>query len=206
MILYKKPFKHWVNDEFVVPIRDMSRLLAAWPADGDPRWNKETGKGQIKWSMPVSDDMGALWAFYSDLNSDEFIGRISELTGIPELLSDPKQTGAGLHSIPPGGFLKMHTDFRYLPSGWRRRLNLLIYLSPAWRAVWGGALILGKPPASKTILPKAGRAVLFETTDSSWHGHPRPTLANIHRRSIAVYYYTKDNGVPDKTIYDLGVV
>ena len=42
--------------------------------------------------------------------------------------------------------------------------------------------------------PLWNRAVVFSTTDESYHGHPDPLTspAGVFRNSIALYYYTKD--------------
>src|SRR5260370_24691553 len=49
------------------------------------------------------------------------------------------------------------------------------------------------------IAPVFNRAVLFETNENSFHGHPRPLRCpeGQSRRSLAVYYYTaeRDDGV-----------
>ena len=45
---------------------------------------------------------------------------------------------------------------------------------------------------SKSISPELNRCVIFNTTSSSYHGHPEPISCpeNISRRSIATYYFS----------------
>jgi hypothetical protein len=42
------------------------------------------------------------------------------------------------------------------------------------------------------ILPVANRCVVFDTTDTSYHGHPEPLACppDRTRRSLALYYYS----------------
>jgi hypothetical protein len=94
----------------------------------------------------------------------------------------------------------MHCDFRYHPTGRRRVANLLVYLNERWKPKWGGALRLG----DVEYLPIGGRAVIFRTDQKdTWHGHPDPLACptRLMRRSLAVYYYTRQTGVPDSTTY-----
>ena len=46
------------------------------------------------------------------------------------------------------------------------------------------------------VLPLFNRMAMFNTTDSSWHGHPDPLTCppDRSRKSLALYYYT--NGRP----------
>lgn len=119
----------------------------------------------------------------------DWVGR---LLGIDGLFKDPDLFGAGIHCIPRGGFLNMHVDFNQHPKGWHRRANLLIYLNQDWQDEWGGHLYLGEDKGVK-ISPIGGRAVVFETNETSWHGHPEPLNcpADRQRRSLALYFYTE---------------
>ena len=76
-------------------------------------------------------------------------------------------------------------------------------MNPEWREEWGGALELQQNPwlpegegEKRVVVPLANRCVLFETTESSWHGFRRITLPEdsraLSRRSIAVYFYTEE--------------
>lgn len=97
-----------------------------------------------------------------------------------------------------------------------RRLNLIVFLNPEWEEAWGGCLELHKDAwnpernAVKQIVPLANRAVLFETTEDSWHGFTRVALPaarqRLSRRSIAVYFYTRqrpaaETSSPHATVY-----
>ena len=136
------------------------------------------------------------------------MAKFSEMIGA-KLIPDPwfpkRLWGGGLHEIEQGGFLGMHVDFNVHPENVYRRANLLLYLNRNWE--WGGALQLTDELESKvvSIRPEFNTAVLFETSDKSWHGHPEPLDCpdDVTRKSIAVYYYTRE-GKPNKahsTIY-----
>lgn len=139
--------------------------------------------------------------FLSHLNSIFFIEFLRELTGIPDLVSDPWFDGAGLHETLPGGFLDVHADFNF-HGAWflDRRLNVLVYLNHGWREEWGGCLELWDRDLSRCVtkvVPTFNRTVIFGTTDVSFHGHPEPVRcpAGTTRKSVAMYYFS--NGRPD---------
>ncbi len=144
------------------------------------------------------------------LYSPESVAALSELTGL-RLLPDPwfedgpliPKVGGGLHEIHKGGLLKMHVDFSAHPSGLTRALNFLIYLTIDWKKRWGGALELGTGEVK--IYPRGGTAVIFETTGTSWHGHPVPLECpeDKTRRSLALYYYREADAPPVRlsTVY-----
>jgi hypothetical protein len=135
--------------------------------------------------------------FVTFLNSPEFIARLEQITGISGLHPDPDLQGGGIHAISRGGYLKVHTDFNWNAKlAMHRRLNLLIYLNDPWQDEWGGAIELWSPDMRSKVsemAPKLGNALLFATTDSSYHGHPDPLQCpdGTYRRSIAMYYYSQ---------------
>lgn len=128
-------------------------------------------------------------AIVNEASSDKFIAWLESFTGEQGLIADPYLEGGGIHSILPGGFLKMHTDFNWHAQlqAWRR-LNVLIYLNEDWQDEWGGELLLGDDMAIK---PKANTTVIFTTDDRSYHGHPQPLKSPGSRDSIALYYYSR---------------
>ncbi len=135
-------------------------------------------------------------AFFEWANSPKFIAYLEKVTGITGISADPYLLGGGLHEILRGGRLNIHTDFNFHPRLKKmRRLNLIVYLNEAWQEEWGGQLELWnadlRTPVTR-IPPLFNRAALFETSEVSFHGHPKPLACpdDRRRRSLAVYYYT----------------
>ncbi len=135
--------------------------------------------------------------FITWLNSPGFRRVLSKITGIADLEADPELRGGGIHAIGRGGYLKLHTDFNWHRGlAMHRRLNLLVYLNRDWKREWKGDIELWNPDASERVFslePKLGNALLFETNDISYHGHPDPLQCpeGVFRTSIALYYYTR---------------
>ena len=135
----------------------------------------------------------------SYLNSEHFVEFLSNTFGISPLFADPGLNGGGLHVHKRGGKLNTHLDYSVHPKlDLQRKLNLLVYLNSNWHPDWGGSLGLWeqapdkKKPGrlAKQISPLFNRAVLFDTTQNSWHGLPEPINCpeNETRRSLALYY------------------
>jgi hypothetical protein len=190
---FNRPFPHTVIDDFI-PLATVRAINAEWPSlpleDG-----KFTLKRSGAWLPPTA----------AQVEASIGLGLIESAVGVSGLFADPDRFGGGLHAVPAGGFLKMHVDFNRHPNGWHRRANVLIYLNEDWLPEWGGQLQLGVGKHAVRIEPIAGRCVIFETNEDTWHGHPEPLTCppDRERRSMAFYYYTEapPKGEAHTTIY-----
>jgi Rps23 Pro-64 3,4-dihydroxylase Tpa1-like proline 4-hydroxylase len=204
------PFPHIVMDNFfkVNCIENILTEVNKLNSDNADRKFLERGNEYNKYAFTSS--LGdILDNVFIELNSKEFISYIEKLTGIQDIIyGDTTLLGAGVHRIHNEGYLKMHTDFNCYehPTYGKldRRINLLIYLNPNWKEEYNGHLLLGyrnSMTITNKILPILNRCVIFNTSNSSIHGHPIPLNTfdeAVYRQSIAVYYYTKNvNGEYD---------
>ena len=202
------PFKHLYCDNFFstefanallnsFPKLDNSDL---WDSSNDPEIEvKMRSKWQSEFDIPdtIVDAIRVL-------NSSLFLKSVSEKFDIPKLMPDPYFTGGGLNVTVSGGLLDVHVDGNYHDaSGLNRRINAILYLNPGWQEGWGGEFGLYDETGDKLIkkiAPIHNRLVIFDTNDKSFHGLPDPlNFPEGHaRRSIILYYYTKDERPSDQ--------
>ena len=130
-----EPYKHVVIDDFFDPAL-VDEVLEEFPKPGDIKWQKFDNAQEIKLASSAESSFGPTTRlFLYHLNSATFLGFLSKVTGIPNLIADPCFSGGGLHQIPRGGKLGVHADFNKHPDfGLDRRLNLILYLNKEWRA------------------------------------------------------------------------
>lgn len=141
----------------------------------------------------------ALVAACGWFHAGPFVRFLEAVTGLPRLLPDPHVEGGGLHRTHRGGFLKLHTDFNWNEDlRLYRRLNVLYFLNSGYQPSWAGELLLTADPVDQSltemtaIQPRFNRLVVFETNDTTFHGHPQPHRfpVDFPRTSLAFYYYT----------------
>lgn len=211
-----EPFPHIAIDG-LFDERDLDDVLRDFPAPDAMKWMRFDNplERKLGFHHEKSSISPRIRAFLDAMNGFEMLQFLEALTGIDGLIPDPYFGGGGLHQIEPGGFLKIHADFNVHPKlHLDRRLNMLVYLNREWREEWGGHLELwdaGMTACRKRILPLFNRTVVFATTDTSFHGHPRPLTSppGITRKSVSLYYYTagrpeEERSAPHDTIFREG--
>lgn len=188
------PFPHVIIDNM---FRDdiVSSLLKEF---GDPTkdslWTRYWNPIEKKYALNDFTNRPTTASVFEFLQTEEFVKKIADIISIPLLQNDPYLHGAGLHYHPRGGKLDMHLDYSVHPiSGLERRVNLIVYLNETWEESWGGELELWNSEFThcvKKILPTRNRAILFQTSDISYHGIPHPIMCpdTTGRRSLALYY------------------
>ena len=196
-----KPFDHCVVENFF--LKDFSFLLEnEFPDYEEKIWQEysndlEEKKLTNNWNhfKPIT------YQILSKLNSDYFCNFLSELTGVDPLYSDDGLNGGGWHIHKSGGKLNPHLDYSLHPKlGLQRKLNIIIYLNSSWRQGWGGELGFWAKDEKenspgklvKIIKPIFNSAVIFDTTQNSWHGilGKLDFPSGQYRKSLALYYLT----------------
>lgn len=197
-----QPFRHVVIDDFLDP--DLcARLIQEFPAFDARNAVNEHGEVGRK---AVFTDVARIGRSYAEfdrlMRSSGFLDWLGTLVSTHGWFTIATTSGAARTKTWTAR-LDPHVEFNFHPlRPLHRRLNLIVFLNPEWQQTWGGCLELESDPwhperkgPRQRILPLANRCVVFETTESSWHGFSRIQLPagprNRSRRSIAVYFYTR---------------
>lgn len=205
------PYPHIVIDNFLnrVDFHNISKEAytlcskpsESWRFGGRGNSKDEHTFQQKKRGIGVQSNMSYNMSRLIDvLNGEEFIKYLENLTGKTGLIPDPNLFGGGLHETKSGGYLGIHHDFNVNNSiskeTYYRQINLLLYINAHWEKDWGGSLELWNKDMSGPnqiidIVPN--RCVIFNI-DGAPHGHPTPlkSPSDVSRRSIAMYYYSKE--------------
>lgn len=194
--LHEKPFTHCIIDNFLP--KDLAQKLEEDFLNYDnAKWfcynnEIEEKKSLSDWRSFPKDTYDC---FYF-LNSEVFVKSLEQLFS-EKLLADYGLHGGGWHIHANGGKLNPHLDYETHPFlGYTRKLNLIIYLSQDWKSEYGGSFGLWESKGdninnlSKKVEVKFNRAIIFDTTQNSWHGLAEKVSCpeNVYRKSLAVFY------------------
>ena len=176
----------------VIPASLVRAAEAAWPDQYWPFWHRYNGKTGNKFgSMDRSRippaciaALDALAIAVADYVSDSFV--------------DYDCHAAGLHMMPPGGFLARHLDAERHPIRfWRRTHSIVMGVNSQWDGErWGGQLVIERPEGSIEIFPEPGQVVVF-TTEGQWH-EVKPvtdcqsTCCNPFRKTLSLFAWNHD--------------
>lgn len=160
----------------------------------NPVENKKACSHWDKFPAPIYSAL-----FY--LCGSNFSSIVQRITGNGFIFADYGLHGGGMHSHNRGGKLNIHKDYSVHPKlNLERNYNLIVYMTPNWDSSWGGGLELWSHDEENNqpkecvveIENKFNRAVLFDTTQNSWHGLPQELTCpeDTARRSLACYYVT----------------
>lgn len=204
------PFKHCHIDN-LFDESFANSLFNSFPDLSDPIWEKTNDEDiEVKFRTNFKSEFDipdGLVDVFRMFNSAPFLRSMSEIFEIPKLLPDPYYSGGGLNVTEKGGLLDVHVDGNYHDaSGLNRRINVIYYLNPGWENGWGGEFGLYNEDGSqliKKISPIFNRLVIFDTHDKSFHGLPEPLNfpEGLNRKSIILYYYTKDERPNEQNIF-----
>jgi len=198
---FEAPYKHLVIDDFFDP--EIANLcLQSFPDLKDGCWEYANDsdieiKYRTTWQSEFDIPDGIVDVIRI-MNSSYFLRAMSHKFAIPKTMPDPYFSGGGLNATKTGGLLDVHVDGNYHDaSGLNRRLNALLYLNPNWQPDWGGEFGIYNENGDicvKEVAPLFNRLVIFDSHDKSFHGLPAPLNFPIGeiRKSIILYYYTKD--------------
>ena len=197
-----QPCPHILLKDFLEPEVALT-MAEEFPRPDSAAWTQYKHPNENKLGMPSRELFPpTIAAVTEELNSPEFTAWVSQLTGIPNLISDPMLEGGGLHQSGPGGYLNVHTDFsmhhfhtQLAPARESDSVSEpeLAARSGAERSNCGNAEM--KRCAAK-YPPMVNHALIFTTDERSLHGFPDPLTcpAGQSRKSLALYYYTVEPG------------
>jgi Rps23 Pro-64 3,4-dihydroxylase Tpa1-like proline 4-hydroxylase len=197
-----EPFNHVIIDNFFKP--EIAEQLSNEFIDyNDPSLGFYCNPIENKKVLNNWDKFPKLtYQVFTQLGRFNFLFQIKSLIGDPnntQLWMDYGLNGGGWHMHSRGGKNNVHLDYNIHPKlGEQRKLNIIIYLTPNWDPSWGGGLeIWTHDPETRRPKEKVklidnvfNRAIIFDTTQNSWHGLPKELTCpeGVVRKSLAAYY------------------
>lgn len=189
-----EPFEHIIINNFLKE-EIANKISSEYPNNLDD-YHKYNNPLEIKYAFDDIQNMSnnIQNVFYS-LCTDKIINALKIVTNNDKIEYDTTCHGGGLHIHPNNGRLHMHLDYEKHPllENKQRYLNIILYLSKEWKEEWGGHTELWNENMTECkvkSLVKFNTALLFKTTEKSWHGMPEPIKCPTDklRKTLAFYY------------------
>jgi hypothetical protein len=191
--IINNPYKIWVIDNFLKK-KVWGKIEEEWPGNDDPRWFRGRpeidGKRNIlEQGMLAISSLDKMPPFISEIvsyfHSPDFTKIVLQITGMEGLEPDSTMRWSGLRVMLPDSFQLIHSDARKNPfNGKNKKLTLLYYLNEGYKDSDEGSLEIwddSMQNCAHKIKPLHNRLVIFENSDSSYHGVP---VVNSIRRAI----------------------
>ena len=169
---------------------------AAWPSPDWPYWHRYNGKTANKYgSMDRSRIPPACLAALDAL-------ALAVVPFIGDSFIDYDLHAAGLHMLPPGGFLARHLDAECHPiRPWRRTHSIVLSVTSGWHESYGGQLWIED---ETTVTPTIGTAVIF-TTEGTPHEVLPVAIDSPHsRKTLALFAWTNADDCDGQTSANFG--
>jgi hypothetical protein len=194
-----EPFNHVVIDNFFTP-EVADKISEEFPDFNDPKNNNHNSPLEVKKSLNIWDRFPPVtYRAFSLFGKQRFIDNMSLLVDLNDLEFDFGLNGGGWHMHGSGGNNNIHLDYNLHPKlGMQRKLNIIVYMTKDWNPQWGGGLELWSHDEAnnqpkeliKVVENRFNRAIIFDTTQNSWHGLPKAINCpeGIVRKSIAAYF------------------
>lgn len=193
-----RPFDHCIIDDFFEA--DAAAVLSSeFPSYDSADWYFYNNAIEHKKALNNWEKFPkATYQAFTLLQSPGVTDLLEESLG-EQIYVDHGLNGGGWHIHGAGGNLNPHLDYSIHPKmPLERVVNIIVYLSPDLRPEHGGHLGLWahneekKAPGElvKEVEPKFNRAIVFNTTQNSWHGMSRKLNVpeGVYRKSLAIYY------------------
>ena len=189
-----EPYDHIIIDNFINESY-YEKLQSSFPKEPNETWWQYKNPLEVKYTFDNLEEFGPnIKNIFYALSHEIIINKLKHLFNIPNLEHDPYCHGAGLHMHPRHGRLNMHLDYEVHPiTNKQRRLNIILYLNDEWDNMWNGDTQLWNSDMTECVVksyPKSNTAIIFVTTEQSWHGVPEIINCppDVYRKTIAFYY------------------
>lgn len=189
-----EPFEHIIISNFLK--EEIANEVSNQFPQNLNDYHKYNNPLEIKYAYDNISNMSSnLQNIFYSLCSEKVLGVLRTIVDKKNLEYDPTCHGGGLHLHPNNGRLHMHLDYEKHPvlENKQRYLNIILYLSKDWKEEWGGETELWNEDMSECKVKshvKFNNALIFKTTEKSWHGLPEPIKCpeNVYRKTLAFYY------------------